>query len=446
MSTTPHTDRAHATLAPSAAHRWMECPGSIAMETPFPNVSSVYAAQGTAAHELAGWCLANDEEPEDHLGLWIDTRADHGNIFVDLTDDEGPHEENRYFPIDDDMVAAVTVYTDFVRSLIAGKPAAELDVEQRLDMTHLHPDIFGTGDATVYIESESHLHVCDYKHGKGAAVDADDNPQLLLYGTGAAMRFHNRPLRKVTLHIVQPRAPHPKGRIRSQELDLFSLFEFEGDITTAAMLVDQARKDFAVATAVDGRIDNSSWPTVYLKAGEHCGFCKAHAICPKARAAALELAQAEFSDTGDLTLVDFTKMPPDQVAQYLQQADQVVAHFKAFQIYAHQEACAGRMPTGMKLVAKRATRKWRDAGAIVDDLALAGLDDKAIYAEPKVRSPAQIEKVMKKKVFDAFVSENTDDEGVGPVVSQSSGTNLVAADDPRPAVKADAASEFGALE
>ncbi|MBB3980131.1 hypothetical protein GGQ64_005378 [Rhizobium azooxidifex] len=445
MSTIAHTERKHATLAPSAAHRWMVCPGSIAMEQPFPNVSSSYAAQGTAAHELAGWCLANDEQPEDHLGLWIDTKAEHGNIFVDLTDDEGPHEENRYWPIDDDMVEAVTVYTDFVRSLLKDHKDAELDVEQRLDMTHLHPDIFGTGDATVYIESERHLHVCDYKHGKGVAVDAKNNPQLLLYGAGAAMRFHNRPLEKVTLHIIQPRAPHPKGRIRSDPLDLFSLFEFEDDIKTSAALVDAATRDFGAATGVDGRIDNSTWPTVYLKAGEHCGFCRAHAICPTARAAALELAQAEFSDTGEMTLPDFTQMDPDQMATYMAQAEQVVAHFAAFKVYAHAEACAGRMPSGMKLVAKRATRKWRDADAVVDDLMIAGLGKADLYTE-KLKSPAQVEKVMKKKAFEKWVADGTDEDGVGPVVSQSSGTNLVPVNDPRPAVKADAASDFDAVE
>lgn len=444
MTNAAHSDRAHAILAPSAAHRWMVCPGSIAMEQPFPNTTSVYAAQGTAAHELAGWCLANDEQPEDHLGLWIDTKSTNGNVFVDLSDDDEPREENRYFPIDDDMVDAVTSYTDFVRGLMVGRQDAELDVEQRLDMTHLHPDIFGTGDATVYIESEAHLHVCDYKHGKGHAVDADNNPQLFLYGAGAARRFHNRPLEKVTLHIIQPRAPHVKGRIRSFETDLFGLFEFENDIVDAATKVDAATNELTDAAKAD--LANSMWPTVYLNAGEHCGFCRAHAVCPAARKNALALAQAEFSETGEMTLPDFTIMAPDQVAAYLQNADQAIAHFKAFQEFAHAEACAGRMPTGMKLVAKRATRKWRDPAAVVDDLMLAGVDSEKLYAEPKLKSPAQVETLMKKKNFAAWLAENTDDDGVGPVVAQSSGTNLVPVDDPRPAVKADAASDFGAVE
>ena len=47
----------HSVLSPSGAHRWMRCPGSIAAESGMPDTSSKYAAEGTAAHELASKCL-----------------------------------------------------------------------------------------------------------------------------------------------------------------------------------------------------------------------------------------------------------------------------------------------------------------------------------------------------------------------------------------------------
>jgi hypothetical protein len=438
MTKTAHSDRAHATLAPSAAHRWMVCPGSVVLEQGFPNTTSVYAAEGTAAHELAAWCLSNDEEPEEHLGLYVDIRAEHGNVLVDLgADDEQVMEDNRYFVIDDDMVAAVTVYTDFVRGLLKQSKDYEMHVEQRLDGTHLHPEIFGTGDFTGYSEELRLLDVVDYKHGKGHSVDVSENPQLMLYGALTVQRFHNRPVEKIRLHIVQPRAGGKQ--IKTAEYDLFDVYEFENAIVAAAGRVDEAE-----AALDEFNVKETPWQNAYLTAGEHCKFCRALATCPAARANALETAKAEFDVEGEMALPAISKMTSEELADLLLKADTILTWAKAVQKHAHEEACLGRMPVGFKLVAKRATRKWRD-----DDLAVKQLGQvllrKDLFEEPKLKSPAKVEKLLKPKPFAAWVEKNTHD-GVGPVVSQSSGTNLVPVSDPRPAVKADAASEFEAVE
>ena len=55
--TVDHTARAHAKLSPSSAYRWIACPGSIRLSAGIPDTSSVFAEEGTAAHELCELCL-----------------------------------------------------------------------------------------------------------------------------------------------------------------------------------------------------------------------------------------------------------------------------------------------------------------------------------------------------------------------------------------------------
>lgn len=52
LETLDHAHRGHAVLSASAAKRWLNCPPSARLNEQFPNESSVYADEGTAAHEL----------------------------------------------------------------------------------------------------------------------------------------------------------------------------------------------------------------------------------------------------------------------------------------------------------------------------------------------------------------------------------------------------------
>ena len=56
---------AHAKLSPSSAERWMSCPGSVALNEGKDDKGSSYAAEGTAAHELAEKILRGIPQPAD---------------------------------------------------------------------------------------------------------------------------------------------------------------------------------------------------------------------------------------------------------------------------------------------------------------------------------------------------------------------------------------------
>lgn len=408
--TEAHSARAHAKLAPSAAHRWMNCPGSVLLSAGFPNTSSRFAAEGTAAHELASYCLSKNEDPVALLGHWVNAAT--GEI-VKSDEEPASNMENAWFEINEDMADAVQVYTEYFDTL-ANAPGAVFEIEQRLDMRHLHPSIFGTGDGLVFHAERNHLDVLDYKHGKGVVVSADENEQLMLYAAGAARRFAARGLSTITLHIVQPRAPGPS--IKSYEIDILDLMSFEAKVIVAAK-----------ATEVPGAV---------LVAGDWCGFCPALAVCPKAREAALRAAVDDFDVDADLILPDLQTIPPERLARILKEADRIHTYAKAVQEYAHQQAMAGNMPTGFKLVAKRATRRWADEAQTVKAITTLGRIDEA-YTEPKLKSPAQLEKLFPGK------NKAEREIAVAPlVVKNSSGTNLVPVEDLRTAVEVGVGADF----
>ena len=427
MTAAPHSARAHARLAPSASHRWMACPGSIRMEVGFPDSSGVFAAEGTAAHELCAMCLTSGDDAVEWLGAVVD-------VETAIVQHAGQEDGVTRFLVTEEMVDAVQVYLDHVRSLAGDGRNSLIEVEQKLDMTHLHPEIYGTGDAVVYQKNAAWLHVVDFKYGKGVVVDPERNPQLMLYGAGAIRRYKGYAIAGITLHIVQPRAPG--SPVRSWSTDVLDLIEFEDEIQRAALRVD--------AILAFGPDDH--WGDDALVSGEHCRFCKAQAVCPAAREAATTKALAEFApaeegETERILLPEPTRLSPDQMAGVLRDAEFISNWVKAVQAHAHAEAIAGRMPPGFKLVPKRANRKWKDEAEATSMLKALAVDP---WQEPKLKSPAQVESAVGKKRF-AGLLEDADALGFEePITKVSSGLNLVLLDDAWQSVKSDGLLEFDA--
>ena len=390
---TDHTARAHSTLSASSSHRWMACPGSIRMSAGLESRTNSFAAEGTAAHQLAETCLSPPGmNADDMIGRTIKV-------------------EGFEFEVDLEMVEAVDVYVAYVSDLRA--KGYDVELEQRFDLSSLYPGMFGTADCVAYDEKTKHLVVADYKHGRGVAVEPQENSQGLYYALGACHRYHNRGIDKVTVAIVQPRCPHPAGPIREWTTDAVTLLEWSADLIEAAK-----------------RTESADAPLV---AGDHCKFCPAAATCPALQNVALEAAKADFTNDGSLLVADPAQFDVQHLAEALSRAAIIEAWVKRVRETAHHELEAGRVIPGWKLVAKRPVRKWKDEQRAIDYLRLYGLDDKDIFAEPSFRSPAQIEKVIGKK--------NAGD--IADLVEKvSSGAVVAPADDPRECVRAEAARDF----
>lgn len=409
--------RKHARLSPSSASRWWECPGSIKASKNAPERTSIYADEGTAAHELAQHCIVSGFDTDRYNGWYINLDMPEETRFCETA------LSTWSFLIDDEMTDGVQEYLNYCRGLINGQSIDDIEfaAEQYVDLKWIGVEGLdgGTADFSIYDSKASTLEIIDFKYGRGVFVEPYENKQLLCYALGAARRYSNRGLRKVRLTVVQPRCPSVGGSIRTWNADVLDLFDFEDDLRKRALATLE--------------------PDAPFKPGEWCRFCPAGATCSARRDHIMAIAQAEFDFFNDVTFVSPPTMSSDQLAVILRNANQLESWLNSVKEYAHDEAIHGRMPTGFKLVANRATRRWSDEKIVVAELRRLGLSSLDIITE-KLKSPAQIEPILpgKNKKERAAQIDHL-------VTKKSSGTVLAPIGDPRPAVQGDA-DDFGAIE
>ncbi|SOD41361.1 DUF2800 domain-containing protein [Nitrosovibrio sp. Nv4] len=188
-------------------------------------------------------------------------------------------------------------------------------------------------------------------------------------------------------------------------IDAIDLLDFKTDL-----------KDYALATEK---------PDAPLVPGSWCGFCPAAGTCPSLQNKAQAVAKMEFSPV--------LSYDPAKLKLALDSREVVKAWLKAVDEFAYAEAEAGRTPPGYKLVAKRATRKWRNEGDAMTALQGKGVATSA-FMETAIKSPAQLEKLLGKGFIDELV------------VAESSGHTLAPESDKRPSVKPNAKEEFSVVE
>ncbi|MCS5736754.1 DUF2800 domain-containing protein, partial [Herbiconiux daphne] len=126
----------HARLSPSGAHKWMECPASLAAERGIKESRSEHAAEGTAAHNVAENVL-RALNPR-----WRGKRPTFSKLAA--SDYVGERVEN--WTITGDMVEPIQSYID---TILAAANGNTLHIEQRVDFSHVVgvSNSFGTADA-----------------------------------------------------------------------------------------------------------------------------------------------------------------------------------------------------------------------------------------------------------------------------------------------------------
>ena len=339
----PTPTPAHSPLGASGAHRWMECPGSVALIQalgPINEEEPDYQREGTLAHSFAAHCLEHDQDGWEALAHFPDATAD--------------------------MSDAVQVYVDHVRA----QPGRRY-VELRVEHSAFHEAMFSQLDAAILnpdaiVGLDISAEIVDYKHGVGVVVEVDDNPQVKYYGfaflNGADWPDDLPRLSDdafVRLTIAQPRVTwHPDGGVRSW-------------VTTAGELRRWAYEELRPAMARAGEAT--------FKMGEHCRFCPAKLVCPLMRKLGFDAALA--GNDADLPSTD-----DEWLGHWYGRIDQLKMFINAVSAEVRRRVLDGRPIATAKIVHGLVDRVWKDDAPLVETFG-----DKA-WKPAELLSPARVEK------------------------------------------------------
>lgn len=350
-----HAERDHAILSPSSAKRWIHCTPSALLAEAKGSKSSVYAEEGTLAHEIAEYALTQ------YLEGMYDPIIDDA---IPLKDE---HLKNPLFSID--MANYIRDYCEFVISEVyemdRENDMCKMFLERRVDITDYAPDSFGSVDVT--LETGRTIHIIDLKYGAGVKVYADMNEQMLMYALGTLKSLETDHIEKIRMTIAQVRLDH---------YDTFEMTK-QDLLAWAEKVLKPAAK---MAIQGKGKQVIGSW----------CGFCPVKAQCRAQRDAIL----ADFEEKPEPLLLS-----DEEIVDLIDKIDTYKSWIESVNKYVYDRAIQGYKWEGYKLVAGRTSRVITDEAKIRQALLNEYLEDEVLNI--KLKGIGDLEKLVGKKVFSA---------------------------------------------
>lgn len=379
MTEINHKERAHAKLSASGASRWASCPGSVQMEEGIPDTESVYAKEGTLAHELS----------ELKLKHYLDSKG-FGKRKLNAAVKKIKEDELYQAEMD----GFTDNYVDFIKEKALSFPSKPyIEIEKRVDFSSWVPGGFGTCDC-ILIHGTT-LSIIDLKYGKGVPVSAEKNEQLILYALGAYNAFNLiYDIKKIEMNIVQPR--------------LNNYSSWEVDLTELLLWGDYFNVQSSKALSGNGEL---------VPSAKACKFCKARDIC-SARAENNLALESEIH-------LNPNEIPRDKLFEYISRGEDIAKWVNDLKAYALNLCLTGEDVKGLKAVAGRTSRSWSNQDVALKKLIDGGIDEAIIFDKVPL-TLAKLEKALGKEQFNNLVGDM--------VVTSTGKPTLVFENDKRPAI------------
>jgi Protein of unknown function (DUF2800) len=384
----------HCRLGGSAASIYLSCTAAPSLWEGRQRFASAYADEGTTAHEVI-------EHLQHRRGALAKALATDGEMLVHASD--------------------FVAHCDALRPLHTSMVEEQVSLEWLWTRKAPPEPLYGTVDFGALTEDQRTLIILDFKYGKGVPVSPKDNPQLMFYALGVYFRLYQtvgpevlHKILYVKMGIYAPRQGDTEPRWWT--VDFVDLLDWGYDILKPAVEKIHAQTDTS------------------FKTGTHCRFCIGAPICPALRAEAMQTARNAFPDdlTTKIDVVSSRLTPPsdlsdDELGEALTRGEILSTWLNAVRAETSARLARGRTVSGWKLVSKKGYRRWCDTSEAACFFSTLGLPQLEILTEPELRSPAQVEKVLK--------AHKLSPKLVDPLVEVPiTGVSLVPTSHPAPAV------------
>lgn len=267
---------AHSFLPPSGASAWSRCSLWPSMNRDFPQSDSPESIEGTAAH-------------------WVATEAVEGRHYS-----EG-HTAPNGVVVTGEMLDGAELVCDTVA---ARMPGYKLHIEEKVLVSEIHPDCFGTPDIWGRTGATKHIEIVDYKFGHGF-VDEYFNLQGLLYLAGILQKEFDikklDPDISVSFTVIQPRCYHRGEPVRTHNFTVREIPPYMVQLRDAATAATQPNP--AATTNPDckycpGRHACSALQLAAYSDAEFSNNRQPHNLTPQAAALELRMLERAYDRLG----------------------------------------------------------------------------------------------------------------------------------------------------